>query len=62
MGPSWRVDVITASSLSDPEFALQADCQFNDDQSGILTNTGGDWLGSYNYQAIQKKGNTAYCA
>jgi len=47
MGPSWRVNVITASSLSNTEFAMRAERQFNDDQSGILTNTGGDWLGSY---------------
>ena len=50
MGPSWRVSVLTASSLSNAEFALQAERQYNDDHSGILTNTGGDWLGSYHFQ------------
>lgn len=48
MGPSWRVNLITASALSDAAFAAEASRQFNEDQSGILTNTGGDWLGPRN--------------
>lgn len=45
MGPSYRVNAITGSSLSIPEFASQASALFDNDQSGILTNSGGDFLG-----------------
>lgn len=45
MGPTYRVNAITSSSLANPEFASQAAALFNNDQSGILTNTGGDFLG-----------------
>lgn len=44
MGPTWRMNLITASSLSNPTFAMEASRQFNEEQSGILTNSGGDWL------------------
>ncbi|MCJ1462091.1 hypothetical protein MMC07_000691 [Pseudocyphellaria aurata] len=44
MGPSYRVNAITSSSLANPAFAAEAADLFNNDQSGILTNTGGDFL------------------
>ena len=43
MGPSYRVNVITASSLGNPAFASEATALFNNNQSGILTNAGGDF-------------------
>lgn len=44
MGPSYRVNVVTASQLANPVFAQQAAADFNNNQSGILTNSGGDFL------------------
>lgn len=43
MGPSWRVNVITGSSLGNPAFASEAAALFDNNQSGILTNPGGDF-------------------
>lgn len=45
MGPSYKVNVLTGSALADPQFAYEAAAQFNDNQSGMLTNSGGDFLG-----------------
>ena len=45
MGPSYRFNVITPSALSDPAYLLKSEVAFNDNQSGILTNSGGDFLG-----------------
>jgi hypothetical protein len=47
MGPSYRFNVITPSALSDPAYLLKSEAAFNDNQSGILTNSGGDFLGTY---------------
>lgn len=44
-GPSYRVNAITGSSLAIPAFAAQAAADYNRDQTGILANTGGDFLG-----------------
>ena len=46
-GPSYRVNVITGSSTSNPEFMKQAEEDFNTDASGMLGNSGGDFLGMY---------------
>jgi hypothetical protein len=45
MGISHRVDLVTGSSLQKQEFLLQAEQDFRDNQSGILTNPGGDLIG-----------------
>lgn len=45
MGPSYRVNVITASAMADPAFAAQAADLFNTQQSGILTSPVGDFGG-----------------
>lgn len=45
MGPSYRVNVITASAMADPAFAAQAANLFNTQQSGILTSPVGDFGG-----------------
>lgn len=44
-GPSYRVNVITGSSLGNPQYAYKANDDFNKRQSGILTNSGGDLFG-----------------
>ncbi|KAI9786522.1 MAG: hypothetical protein M1816_007904 [Peltula sp. TS41687] len=43
-GPSYRTNVITASSLGNPQFASQAVSDFVNKQTGILTNSGGDFF------------------
>ena len=43
MGPSYRVNAITGSSLANPTFASEAAALFDNNQSGILTNAGGDF-------------------
>lgn len=43
MGPSYRVNAITSDSLAHPAFASEAAELFDNDQSGILTNAGGDF-------------------
>ena len=47
MGISYRVNLVTGSALANPEFLTRADSEFVNNQSGILTNPGGDWLGRY---------------
>lgn len=44
LGLTYRVNVITSSSLSNPEFLAQAEDLFDHKQEGILTNSGGDFL------------------
>ena len=44
-GPFYRVNAITGSSLAISSFAAQAAADYNRDQTGILANTGGDFLG-----------------
>lgn len=44
-GPSYKVNVITGSSLSNPAFANKAVTDLLTKQSGILTNSGGDFFG-----------------
>lgn len=45
-GPSYRVNVLTTSSLSNPSFAVQQADQFNaQPPRGMLTDTGADILG-----------------
>lgn len=46
MGNSYRVNLVTRSALGNSEFLGQADSEFQNNQSGILTNPGGDWLGT----------------
>lgn len=46
MGPTYRWNVITASALNNPAYLQEANQLFNDEQAGILTNTGGDFLGT----------------
>lgn len=43
-GPSYRVNVITGSSVANPAFAAQAAVDYNLDQTGIYTSPGGDFL------------------
>ena len=43
MGPSYRVNVITGTSLINATFAAEAAFLFDNYQSGILTNPGGDF-------------------
>ncbi|CAF9937390.1 MAG: hypothetical protein ALECFALPRED_007237 [Alectoria fallacina] len=43
MGPSYRVNVITGTSLINATFAAEAASLFDNFQSGILTNPGGDF-------------------
>lgn len=43
MGPSYRVNVVTANSLANPAFASEATALYDNNQSGILTNSGGDF-------------------
>lgn len=43
MGPSYRVNVITGTSLINATFAAEAASLFDSSQSGILTNPGGDF-------------------
>jgi choline dehydrogenase len=45
MGPSYRVNVITASAMADPVFAAQAAELFVTNASGILTSPVGDFGG-----------------
>lgn len=45
MGPSYRVNVATASALQDPKYAAQATNDFINKQAGILTSLGADLLG-----------------
>jgi choline dehydrogenase len=44
VGPSYRVNVITSSSLGDPAVLAKAEKLYNEKQEGILTNSGGDFL------------------
>ena len=46
MGISYRMNLVTGSALENPVFLSQADNEFQNNQSGILTNPGGDWLGT----------------
>lgn len=43
-GPSYRLNVITSSSLANPAFAAQAAADYNRDQTSILANTGADFI------------------
>ena len=43
MGPSYRVNVITGTSLINATFAAEAASLFDNSQSGILTSAGGDF-------------------
>ena len=44
-GPSYRVNVITTSAASQPEFGAQATEQYLTQHSGIFTDVGADFLG-----------------
>ncbi|PVH95937.1 GMC oxidoreductase [Periconia macrospinosa] len=44
MGPSYRVNVITSSSLGNADFLHEAERLYNEKQEGILTNSGGDFF------------------
>lgn len=44
MGPSYRINAITSSSLAIPDFLHEAENLYNEKQEGILTNSGGDFL------------------
>lgn len=50
-GPSYRVNVQTASALAYGDNIYRANDEFNNDQNGILSNTGGDFLAYENYPA-----------
>lgn len=45
-GPAHRVNLITSSAMANPEFATKATSDYIKDQSGILTNSGGDLFGT----------------
>jgi choline dehydrogenase len=45
-GPSYAVKTVTHNWLGDPEYAMQAQAEFNQYRTGILTNVGGDLLGT----------------
>ncbi|EYE92427.1 GMC family oxidoreductase [Aspergillus ruber CBS 135680] len=44
MGPTYRVNAITSSSLANPDALNEANDLFINKQEGILTNSGGDFL------------------
>lgn len=46
VGPSYSVNVMTHSSLSNPDFLAQAVDEYNNNRTGILTNVGGDIAGN----------------
>lgn len=46
-GPSYRVNLITVSSLTIPEFAAAAAQQYNQSATGIFTDSGTDFLGKF---------------
>jgi hypothetical protein len=46
MGPSYRVNVVTGSALDSLPFELAASAEFDNQQEGILTNSGGDFFGA----------------
>lgn len=50
MGPSYRTNVITSSSLQSPQYANQANSDFDNKQAGILTNAGGDLFGTFTFK------------
>ncbi|MCJ1392119.1 hypothetical protein MMC18_004986 [Xylographa bjoerkii] len=43
-GPGYRVNVVTGSATGNPQYAAQAALDFNENASGILTNSGGDFF------------------
>lgn len=44
-GPSYRVNVVTASALANPDSYCRAIDEFNNEQGGLLSSNGGDFLG-----------------
>ena len=46
-GPSYKVNVITGSALGNAAFANKAVNDLLTTQSGILTNSGGDFFGEF---------------
>ncbi|KAL9583414.1 MAG: hypothetical protein Q9212_002721 [Teloschistes hypoglaucus] len=45
VGPTYSVEILTHSGLSNPSFLAEAVEQYNKNRSGILTNVGGDLAG-----------------
>lgn len=54
MGPAYRTNVITSSSLASPQYANQANSDFDNKQAGILTNAGGDLFGSVLFCKLER--------
>lgn len=55
MGPSYRTNVITSSSLQNPQYANQANSDFDNRQAGMLTNAGGDLFGRVHFLKPEKR-------
>ena len=60
-GPAYRVNVITTSSLINPQYAQQAVDDFNSKQEGMLTNSGSDFLGMSNLSGTMNQLIRLYC-
>jgi hypothetical protein len=45
VGPTFEVDLITHSSLGQPEYLASAIKEYNEKRTGIMTNVGGDFAG-----------------
>jgi hypothetical protein len=58
MGPSYRVNVITASAFQNSKYAASATDDFINKQAGILTSPGADLLG-INLSSLFQKGLSA---
>ena len=60
LGISYRVNVLTGSALANPEFASEAARSFNEDQTGMVTSSGGGFLGelkaSIQYISVEQIG------
>lgn len=46
-GPAYAVETVTHGWLADASYEAQATAQYIDERTGILTNVGGDVLGSF---------------
>lgn len=46
VGPTFEVDIPTHSSLEQPEYLAQSIQEYNEQRTGMLTNSGGDIAGT----------------
>lgn len=47
MGPTFEVNIETHSSLAEASYLAQAIEEYNVNKSGMLTNVGGDFAGTF---------------